>query len=328
MTNEPDEWANFKETFGKVYSTEEEERSRFGMFQQNLKLIKKENAKGHSYRLGLNRFSDLTREEFAHHFAGSKIPTNVYGDLPNWGNHTWDGTPLPAAFDWTTRGAVTPVKDQKDCGSCWAFSAVGALEGAMQIATKKLTPFSEQQFVDCPGMFNIPPLLGCGGGTMSGAFNFAKKHSICTEATYSYEAKGGSCRSSGCDVGIPQGHVLGYKGLSLIARFSAASEKVLMSALVQQPVSVGIEADGDEFRHYASGVFTGNCGSLPFGLINHGVLAVGYGTDYWKIKNSWGSDWGDAGYIKLKRGSGYYGYCHVLSSPSYPIVSGAATVLV
>lgn len=322
-----EDWSAFKQTFGKTYDNAEESR-RLNIFISNLEYISAENAKGHNFTLGVNQFSDLTPEEFATQNTGWAKPDALFGDVPNLGNHTWDGTELPESVDWTTKGAVTPVKNQGQCGSCWAFSAVGALEGARQLKTGNLTSLSEQQFVDCPSKLNIPPLLGCNGGAMSGAFNFAKKHAICTEASYKYTAKGGSCQSSSCEIGIPQGKVLGYKGLSPLARVIPGTEKALMSAVAQQPVSVGIEAASKPFQHYKSGVFSGDCGSMPLGLIDHGVLLVGYGTDpaaggdYWKIKNSWATTWGDSGYIRLKRGGeGIYGQCHVLSSASYPIVS-------
>ena len=344
-----EDWAAFKQTFGKTYDSAEESK-RFNIFISNLVYISAENAKGHNFTLGVNQFSDLTPEEFATQNTGWAKPDALFGAVPNLGNHTWDGTDLPASVDWTTKGAVTPVKNQGQCGklllfallvvppysvtsflsagSCWAFSAVGALEGARQLQTSNLTSLAEQQFVDCPSKLNIPPLLGCHGGAMSGAFNFAKKHAICTEASYKYTAKGGSCESSSCDIGIPQGKVLGYKGLAPLARVIPGTEKQLMSAVAQQPVSVGIEAASSPFQHYKSGVFSGDCGSMPLGLIDHGVLLVGYGTDsaaggdYWKIKNSWGTTWGDSGYVRLKRGGeGMYGQCHVLSSASYPVVS-------
>jgi len=323
-----DDWAAFKQTFGKTYDDNAEESKRFDVFMSNLQYITGENAKGHNFTLGVNQFSDLTPEEFATQNTGWAKPDALFGDVPHLGNHTWDGSDLPESIDWTTKGAVTPVKNQGQCGSCWAFSAVGALEGARQLKTGNLTSLAEQQFVDCPSKLNIPPLLGCNGGAMSGAFDFAKKHAICTEASYKYTAKGGSCKSSSCDIGIPQGKVMGYKGLAPLARIIPGTEKELMSAVAQQPVSVGIEAASAPFQHYKSGVFSGDCGSMPLGLIDHGVLLVGYGTDpaaggnYWKIKNSWATTWGDSGYVRLKRGDeGKYGQCHILSSASYPIVS-------
>jgi len=279
-----------------------------------------------NFTMAVNQFSDLTTAEFSSQNTGFK-PESLYGDASALGNHTWDGRDLPESVDWTTKGAVTPIKNQGKCGSCWAFSAVGAIEGAMQLATGNLTSLAEQQFVDCPSKFAFPPLLGCNGGAMSGAFGFAKKHAICTEASYPYTAKGGTCQASKCTVGVAKGKVLGYKGLAPLARIIPGTEKELMSAVAQQPVSVGIEAASTPFQHYKSGVFGGDCGSMPLGLIDHGVLLVGYGTDpaggdYWKIKNSWGTTWGDAGYIRLKRGDeGKYGQCHVLSSASYPVVA-------
>jgi len=329
--NAAGEFQQFKQEFGKLY-TAAEESHRFSIFTENLKFITAENANGmHNYTLGVNQFSDLTAEEFAKQNTGWAKPDALFGDVPNLGNHTWDGSELPESVDWTTKGAVTPIKNQGKCGSCWAFSAVGALEGAMQLKVGKLTSLAEQQFVDCPSKYSVPPLLGCKGGMMSAAFDFAKKNAICTEDSYKYTSgtttKRGSCKSSSCSVGIAKGKVIGYKGLAPLARIIPGTEKELMSALAQQPVSIGIEAASAPFQHYKSGVFSGDCGSMPLGLIDHGVLLVGYGTDpaggdYWKIKNSWGTTWGDAGYIRIKRGDGSkYGQCHVLSSASYPIVS-------
>merc|ERR1712080_44130 len=211
-----------------------------------------------------------------------------------------------------------PVKNQGQCGSCWSFSTTGALEGAWEIATGKLVSLSEQQFVDCDTKDS-----GCQGGLMDYAFAYAEKNAICTESSYKYTATDGTCKASTCTTGIPKGGVTGFKDVA------ADDEQALMDAVAQQPVSIAIEADKSVFQLYASGVLTGRCGSS----LDHGVLAVGYGTEsgqaYWKVKNSWGSSWGDEGYVKIFRGKSGAGECGILAGPpSYPVVSAAVAGIV
>merc|ERR1740130_118218 len=290
------DWENFKLAFGKAYHSEIEESHRFSVFEKKLRLIEAENAKGHNFTLGLNQFSDLTVEEFSAQ-RNWQQPASLYGNAPFLGNHTWDGGVLPESVDWTTKGAVSSVKDQGDCGACWAFATVGALEGAWHIQTgNNVTSLSPQQFVDCGSAFQFPPLLGCRSGRMSSAYRYAKHNGICTEASYPFQQKDGKCKSTkDCTIGIPKGKVLGYKGLARIAQIIPGTEKELMSAVAQQPVSVGIEVGGT-FQDYYGGVYTHDCGNLPVGRANHAVVVVGYGTfgsgplalDYWKCKNSWG----------------------------------------
>jgi len=321
-------WNNWKMEYGFTSNDIDEENKRFAIFKENVDFIYATNAKGLSYTLGLNQFSHLTSDEFSSQYMGYKMPTDMYGDAPFLGNHTWNGEELADAVDWTQKNAVTPVKNQGHCGSCWAFSTTGAIEGAYAISSGKLVSISEQQLVDCDGSD-----LGCKGGSMNNGFNFAKANDMCTESSYKYESGGtqkkGSCRSSGCTVGVPKATVTGYKGLAAIPRLIPASLNTMMSAVQQQPVSVAIEADKKIFQSYKSGVLSdAACGTS----LDHGVLVVGYGSDakygdYWKVKNSWGTTYGEAGYIRLGRAGGR-GECGILLSPSYPVVSSTSTVVV
>jgi KDEL-tailed cysteine endopeptidase len=222
---------------------------------------------------------------------------------------------LPDSVDWIEKGAVTKVKNQAQCGSCWAFSTTGALEGAWEIATGELVSLSEQQLVDCAKKFQE---AGCGGGEMDNAFKYAEQTTMCTETSYPYKAKNGICQASNCSAGIPQGGVVGFKDVA------GDDTEALMDAVAQQPVSVAIEADQMAFQLYRGGVLNGTCGTR----LDHGVLVVGYGTengiDYWKVKNSWGPTWGMDGYLKVLRGKKGPGECGIKMQPSYPVVKAVA----
>eukprot|EP00811_Abedinium_folium_P032944 NODE_5947_length_1718_cov_14.366436.p2 GENE.NODE_5947_length_1718_cov_14.366436~~NODE_5947_length_1718_cov_14.366436.p2 ORF type:complete len:382 (+),score=77.77 NODE_5947_length_1718_cov_14.366436:95-1147(+) len=224
-------------------------------------------------------------------------------------------TNVPTSVDWRSQGAVTDVKNQGPCGSCWAFATTGALEGAWQIAAQQLISLSEQQFVDCSTSYGN---MGCNGGSVFFAFKYAAANPICTEGSYAYTGVGSTCQgTSSCNIALVLGAVTGYK--SVTTQDTAA----LQSAVAIGPVAVAIEADKQVFRNYKSGVISSSCGTK----LDHAVLVVGYGTqagvDYWLVKNSWGVSWGDSGYVKIQRGVAGVGMCGIKTQDFYPIVDGS-----
>lgn len=291
----------------------------FGNWVENHIFIERSNGLGLSYELGHNQFSGMNRTEYLEWVRGGDNTINFFAVNPV-AYSTEDLAALPASVDWTTKGAVTPVKDQGQCGSCWSFSTTGALEGAVAIKYGNLVSFSEQQLVDCDTLGNGGRDHGCNGGLMDNAFNWiAKNQGLCKEMDYPYVSgttkTAGTCQKS-CK-NVIESSVLTFVDVE------SASDLAMMSALALQPVSVAIEADEREFQLYKSGVFNGKCGTN----LDHGVLAVGYGTeggeDYYKVKNSWSSTWGEKGYIRLGRGTNYNGgkgQCGILLEASYPIV--------
>merc|ERR1719330_1222090 len=312
-------WEAWKAEFEKQYNSLDEEKVRFQIFETNVAFIDETNSQpSMTYELGLNQFTDLTREEFLANHTGFKRPENPFGAATYLGRHvSSEDEMLVDSVDWRDKGAVTPVKDQGTCGSCWAFSTIGSLEGAHQIATGKLLSLSEQQLGSC-AMFKYGN-MGCMGGQMDNGFKYARVSAMCTEESYPYRGWLGElagCKASQCSTGIAKGGVTGYKDVN------PDSEKDLMSAVSQQPVSVAVDAA--KFQTYKSGVLNGNCGTS----LDHGVLVVGYGTDpaagdYWLVKNSWNARWGEKGYIRVGRGKGGKGECGILAQPSYPVVTSA-----
>jgi len=286
-------------------------------FANNDDLIETHNKQNSTYTLGHNQFSHMTVEEWREYVKlglnkkmSTSAPANVHAAPANL-------MAVPASVDWTTAGAVTGVKDQGQCGSCWSFSTTGALEGAYEIKYKNLISFSEQNFVDCDTKENGGTDLGCHGGLMDSAFDWAKSWGgVCTESAYPYTS--GTTKERGtCNTKCTKNANVAPKSYTDV---QVNSDSAMMSALAQQPVSVAIEADQSAFQLYKSGVFTAACGTN----LDHGVLAVGYGTldgqDYYKVKNSWGTSWGMDGNILLARGvSQKQGQCGILSGPpSYP----------
>ena len=295
-------------------------------WKNNDQMIEETNAKNLTYTLGHNAFSGMNSEEFAEHMHFGLNRDLIASAVGLRGfSETLDLTALPTSVDWRSKGAVTPVKNQKQCGSCWSFSTTGALEGIYAIKRGNLVSFSEQQLVDCDYIRAGGTSLGCNGGDMKSAMEWiGKNNGLCTESAYPYVSgdtkTNGPCQKS-CSI-------VSGSDISTTVSVSANSDNAMMTALAQQPVSVAIEADQSSFQLYKSGVFTGTCGTS----LDHGVLLVGYGTmnglDYYIMKNSWDVTWGSQGFMYMARGvdasgkpyNGGKGQCGVLMQGVYPVL--------
>jgi hypothetical protein len=328
-----EKWVNdFKVKF-------DNEHHSFAVFQKwssNDQFIENFNAQNRTFVLGHNQFSGMNSAEFGSYLWNSKggfeyefekfsaeVANKDYTYVPS---DNFRQVAAPASVNWVTAGGVTPVKDQGQCGSCWSFSTTGALEGAYFTKNGKLPSFSEQQLVDCDNRKNGGKDMGCNGGLMDNAFSWVSKNGgLCSEDSYPYVSgvtkTAGTCATT-CT------NIAGSKVASFVD-VDANSDSAMMTALAKQPVSIAIEADQREFQLYSSGVFTAACGTT----LDHGVLAVGYGSlnslDYYRVKNSWGTTWGDNGYILLGRGNDPAtgkpynaggGQCGILMEASYPLL--------
>jgi len=288
---------------------------RFGIFKDNIDKITRHNALGLSWEMGVTPFAHLTADEFKTQIVGGCTKP----ERTNTENEVFLKTDDVAdSVDWVANGKVTPVKNQGQCGSCWAFSTTGSVESRYAIATGKLNSLSEQELVDCAGAEGNQ---GCNGGLMDYGFEYVQEEKgLCTEESYGYVAKTikTECQSHRRACGARTDPITSFKDVP------QKSESQLQAAVAQGPVSVAIEADQTSFQLYKKGVLTGRCGKK----LDHGVLAVGYGSDatygdFWKVKNSWGETWGENGYIRLCRNCSKNrgaGQCGIAGQPSYPVV--------
>uniref|UniRef100_A0A7S0LJJ6 Peptidase C1A papain C-terminal domain-containing protein n=2 Tax=Coccolithus braarudii TaxID=221442 RepID=A0A7S0LJJ6_9EUKA len=294
-------FGSWKIAHTKSYESTSLEAKAFAAFSENDGIIKAHNQLGLSYMLGHNKYSDMTWDEFSHTVMSelflNKAPKNKRRVHLTGSN----GKPHAVASfkDWVTDGAVTPVKDQGRCGSCWAFSTTGSIEGALAVKAGKLVSLSEEDLVQCDRNGD----QGCNGGLMDNAFEWVEDHGICTEVAYPYTSGTGStgtCKKT-CK---PSVTITGFTDVP------ERDEIALKSAVSMQPVSIAIEADKSAFQLYKSGIIDSTkCGTA----LDHGVLIVGYGTsnttsqDYWKVKNSWGASWGEDGFVRIVRGKNMCG---------------------
>ena len=331
-----------------VKGVEEKERM-MNIWIENDKYIEEVNSRNLTYKLGHNQFSGMNNEEYRR-FLGIKsdeerkerrenikdkideikcIKDCIESDEKKLEKVKCvkeclkedelevEGVELSEEVDWVKKGGVTNVKNQGQCGSCWSFSTTGALEGAYFVKYGILKSFSEQQLVDCDNRKNGGKDMGCNGGLMDNAFSWIEKNGgLCYEEDYKY-VSGETRAAEVCDKSCEIDEKSEIKSYTDVKK---SSDEAMMSVLMQQPVSIAIQADQKDFQLYKSGVFTGSCGTK----LDHGVLVVGYGNageDYYLVKNSWGTSWGENGYIKLGRGEQYNngdGQCGMLMQGSYP----------
>ena len=288
----------FKEWQGqhnKMYSRPGETFYRLAIFAERLASIKAHNAKpDQTYTQGLNQFSDMTYEEFLIKFTGD-LNQEQFESLGEE-----NSAPLPlglsqGGWDWTQKGAVNPVQNQGQCGGCWSFAATASFEAAYFNKFNTLMKFSEQAGIDCDKGNS-----GCGGGSPDTAMAFQKQYGLPALSDYPYTAQDGTCKLAGKKV-----------SKSLNFSYSFPSSASLLQAAIQKGVTyISIYAN-QNFMNYKSGIFSDpNCSTGP---TNHAVAAVGYdaGMTYWKIRNSWGAQWGEAGYVRMQNLAGTYGTCYM-----------------
>jgi cathepsin L len=297
----------FKAAHGKVYASEMEEYFREHIYNSNVEYIHSFNQEGHSWTLGVNEFADLLHTEFRKQYL--MAPVDLSAEMPAQPAQV-NVEALPASVDWRTKNAVTPIKNQGQCGSCWSFSSTGGLEGQHAINTGTLVSLSEENLVACS---NAEGNQGCNGGLMTQAFQYVITNGgIDTEASYPYTSGAGvvgKCKYSAANIGAT---ATGYTSIP------TGSESALQNAsALQGPISVAMDASLNSFQLYKSGIYApAGCSSTA---LDHGVLAVGYGTStaaYWIVKNSWGTTWGMQGYFELARNDN--NMCGIATMASFP----------
>ena len=324
-----DEFDSFISIYRRSYQNDLEYDRKYEVFRENYLKIHEHNKNSHitGYTLGMNKFGDLTLQEFSNAYLGYKSNLPKYYSAPksynnkslflNEGKTTQAIKELriPARIDWRENGAVTPVQDQGNCTAGWAFSAIAALEGINKISQKSSEKLSEQQLIDCSSSKGNK---GCSGGNITNAFDYIKGEDLCTEANYNYTGKTESCKAW-------------YRCFTsfMMKKYEAVpqnSKLAAYTAIAHQPIAVAVDANSTAWQFYQSGIMSSGCGTD----LNHAVTTVGYDSDtywyFWKndyvnIKNSWGTGWGMGGYIKLATNSeDGAGTCGLYSNAFYPVL--------
>lgn len=317
-------WKQYKLDFKRTFDSKSHEELREKIFRESIRTISHHNFEfrqgRESFKMGINSFSDMTFDEYSAMFKANESikamanekaknirfrPKIIHGN--DVGNLTERN--LAASFDWRDQGAVTKVRDQKLCGSCYAMATIGSIESQYFIMNKKLIDFSEQEIVDCAGEFTT---FGCSGGIAFRVFDYVLENQLSTRSGYPYKAEVGECRATENKIKI---HLKGYGYVDAEDDDDNLAEAVTKFG----PIVVSINSDLETFMRYSSGIyFDEKCTDE----VNHGALLVGYGSedgiDYWIVKNSFGESWGESGYIRMARKMG--NDCGIRTSPLFVIL--------
>jgi len=326
-------FAAFTKKFDKSYSTVEEKNKRFQIFRSNLRIAEKLNKVSRHAQFGFSKFLDLTKNEFESKWLMNKVPAKglatscLVNGISSPKFSPEELRAIPDSWDWRTRGIVTPVKNQMECGSCWTFSTTGNIEGLWALKGNKLASFSEQEIVDCstaccniPGYGNVCN-QGCNGGFQWNAFyDIISWGGLETEASYPYLGyPGASCLRKKPLTMAP------IKNYTCISTENGPADETQMQAYIYKNGPISIALNAALLMNYYSGIidpwFPGFWCDPD--TLDHALLIVGWGSaenwigetiDYWLVKNSWGSDWGEAGYFRIARGINLCGIANAVSS--------------